>query len=148
MKCVESAGVAGLHDDLAGLDLDALAAADQLVGVVLAVEYEIVGVPGQHERRWRWWLKGPAQAACFLRRYAGEPERHVRRQHASDQDDRQPERAAEAMQGQIQRQRHRAGRAELRQRGSAREVQQRPELRRMIGDHPDRTHDEQKSGGA
>ena len=31
-------GVAGLHDDLAGLDLDALAAADQRVGIVFAAE--------------------------------------------------------------------------------------------------------------
>ncbi len=31
-------GIAGLHDDVAGLDLEALAAADQLVGIVLAVE--------------------------------------------------------------------------------------------------------------
>ena len=31
-------GIAGADDDLGGLDFDALAAADQFVGVVLAVE--------------------------------------------------------------------------------------------------------------
>ena len=36
---MESAGSPALHDDVAGLDLEALAAVDQRVGVGLAVEY-------------------------------------------------------------------------------------------------------------
>ncbi len=68
--------------------------------------------------------------------------------HAPDQHGRQAKRCAGAMPGQIQRQRHGAGRRQLGQGQDVGELIERRQLKAMAGDDADRAQNDQAGGGA
>ncbi len=72
----------------------------------------------------------------------------MRGNHAADENDRQPERGAGAVPGQIQHERHGAGRRQFGQRQGVCELIEGRELKAVAGDDADRAEQDQAAGGA